>query len=80
MNTSYAGFAHAQSRTNLYEMDRWAAQSKDGLVAALQQLKPGWDGIVLDFSGDAGGNPLAELAKSLAPPALKPGVKSTPRP
>ena len=71
MNTGYAGFARAQSRTNIFEMNRWEAQSKDGLTAALQQLKPGWDGIVLDFTADAGGDPLAELAKSLAPPALK---------
>jgi len=72
MDTSFAGFAHAQSRINLYEMYRWAAQSKDGLAAALQQIKPGWDGIVLDFSGDMKGDPLAELAKGLAPPAPKP--------
>ena len=80
MNASFAGFARAQSRTNIFEVDRWAAQSKDGLAAALQQLKPGWDGIVLDFSADAGGDPLADLAKSLAPPAPKPGAKPAPKP
>jgi hypothetical protein len=77
-NTNYAGFARAQSRTNLYEMDRWAAQSKDGLIGALQQLKPGWDGIVLDFTGsggDANGNPLTPLVKSLAPPPPNPADK-----
>ena len=70
----FAAYAHTQSRTNLYEMDRWATQSKEGLVAALQEIKPGWDGIVLDFTGggDANGNPLAGLVKSLTPPAPKP--------
>ena len=78
MNASFTGFARAQSRTNIFEMNRWEAQSKDGLTAALQQLKPGWDGIVLDFSGNAGGDPLAELAKSLAPPARRPDAKPAP--
>ena len=74
-DTNYAAFAHTQSRTNLYELERWSAQSKDGLVSALQQMKPGWDGIVLDLTDDAGGDPLAGLVKSLSPPAPKPASK-----
>ena len=73
-DTNYAAFAHTQSRTNFYEMERWSAQSKEGLVSALQQMKPGWNGIVLDFTDDDNGNPLAGLAKSLAPPVPKPAV------
>lgn len=74
LNTNYAAFAHTQSRTNLYELERWSAQSKDGLVSALQQMKPGWNGIVLDFTDDDNGDPLAGLAKSLVPPVPKPVV------
>lgn len=80
VNTNYPALAHAQSRTNLYELERWSAQSKDELVSALQQMKPGWNGIVLDFTDDAGGNPLAGLVKSLAPPVPKPADKPLPHP
>lgn len=73
-NTNYATFAHTQSRANFYELERWSAQSKEGLVSALQQMKPGWNGIVLDFTDDDSSNPLAELAKSLASPVPKPAV------
>lgn len=68
METDYAGFAHSLWRTNLFELYPWAGESKDNLVAALQQTKPGWDGFVLDLSSDSGGRALAALAKSLTPP------------
>ena len=66
-NANYAAFAHTQSHTVVYELSQWNVQSKESLVSSLQQMKPGWDGIVLDFSADPSGNPLAGLADSMTP-------------
>ena len=79
-DTSYAAFAHTQCRTDLYELNVWEAQSKDGFAGALQQMKPGWDGFVLDYGGNPSlgsnpfprsGDPLASLAESIAPSPAK---------
>lgn len=67
-DTDYAAFARTQCRTNVYAPESWIAQSAQSLVAGLQQMKPGWDGIVLDLTARSG-NPLATLVKSLTPPA-----------
>lgn len=66
-NTDYAAFAHTQSRTDVYEISQWSVQTKDALVSTLQQMKPGWDGIVLDFTADSSSR-LGDLAKSVSPP------------
>ena len=60
-----AALAHGQCRTNLSVLPTGAADSRDDLAYTLQSLPPGWDGVVLDLSGDT--NPLA----ALMPPAAK---------
>jgi len=72
-----ATLAHAQCQTNLYELPADAAASPDALALALRRLPPGWDGFVLDLSGDVGGSALIGLAKSLTPPG--PGAAKLPQ-
>lgn len=68
MGTDFEAFAHSLWRTNICELNLWADAPEDGLVAALQQMKPGWDGFVLDLSGDVGDSALISFAKSLTLP------------
>ncbi|MBV9851862.1 MAG: hypothetical protein JO250_19520 [Armatimonadetes bacterium] len=79
-NTDFAAFAHTQSRRAMFELPSWAGTSAAKLAGNLQQMKPGWDDIVLDFSRETGGNPLADLAKSLTPQAAKPPNGPPPSP
>ena len=67
--TNFAALAHTQCRTDLFELNPWETQSKEGFAGALQALKPGWDGFVVDYSTmpSGMGSPLEMLAKSMKP-------------
>ncbi len=47
-NDNFAPLAHSQSPVAVYAPPPWAVGSPEGLAAALRDLKPGWDGVVLD--------------------------------
>ena len=72
-DVNYAAFAHSQCRLDIVSLPAWFGSSQESLAMSLQQMKPGWDGFVLDFS-TAGGDPLAGLARSMTPLAAPPAI------
>jgi hypothetical protein len=70
-DTDFSAFARTQCRFNVFVLSGWLAQS------AGKDMKPGWSGFVLDLT-DRPGDPLADLVRSLHPPAPVPAA--LPRP
>lgn len=59
---NYAPSAHSQCRINLYALPAWAATNPYTVADLRRNLRSGWDGVVLDATVPAGGDPLADLA------------------